>query len=418
MGVVYLLAAVITGSLTRRTRRAQDLLRIREQRTQVLYGIVQTMTSGGEKPDVLADVAARLGTILNGECTVVPAGSTSWLAENAYPKREWFKPEKERAVAQWTYLLGQPAGWSTDTLPSAEAMYVPLKGNTELVGVLAYRPNHRVALLKEEADLLQSVSQQLAILMERQIYQERTIETERLKSSEVLQQTILDSVSHEIRTPLTGIIGAASALQNDQIAVNPDSRAALAQELMENAERLDRVVANLLDMSRLSSGTLTLKKDWHDVGDLVAVALDGAGKALEKRTVQTSLVQNLPLVRVDFQLFEQALSNLLLNAATHTPEESTITIACAVEERELVLTISDNGPGIPDDALPHIFEKFYRVPGTSAGGTGTGLAIAKAIVDAHGGSITAQNVPGGGVSFAIRLPIEPQPHVPADRGGN
>lgn len=414
MCAAYLLAAGITGTLTRRMRRAQDMLRVREHRTQVLYGIVQAMTSGRDRSSVLTDVAGRLGSILNGECCVMPSGVSSWLAESVYPPRDWIEVENERAVAQWTFLLGQPAGWSTDTLPSAEAMYIPLKGNTETVGVLAYRPRNRVALLKEETDLLFSVSQQLAILMERQMLQERTNETERLKSSETLHQTILDSVSHEIRTPLTGIMGAASALQNDQIASNSDSRAQLVQELMANTERLNRVVANLLDISRLSSGTLALNKDWHDIGDVISVALDSAGKALERHTVTTTFAEHTPLIRVDFQLLEQAILNLLLNASVHTPPGSTIAIETLLESTVVRVSVSDNGPGIPDSALPHVFEKFYRIPGTSAGGTGTGLAIAKAIIDAHGGKISVEKSKPGGASFIIRLPVEPQPHVPME----
>jgi two-component system sensor histidine kinase KdpD len=416
MCVAYFLAAAITGMLTRRVRQGERMLRLREKRMQVLYSIVQTMTSGRDKPHVLAEVADQLGAILNGECAVIPAGTDTWLEAQPHPARGWLSTEKERAVAQWTFLLGQPAGWSTDTLPLAEAMYVPLKGNTETVGVLGFRPNEKVPLLKEEADLLFSVAQQLAILMERQLFQERTSETERLKASEKLHQTILDSVSHEIRTPLTGIMGAASALQNELIVAKAASRTQLTQELVESAERLNRVVANLLDMSRLSSGTLTLKRDWHDVGDLVSVALDGASKALSRHSVKTSLSDHLPLVKIDFQLFEQAFSNLLLNAAAHTPPGTNITIQARLSEGRVELTVADDGPGIPADSLSRVFEKFYRVPGTGAGGTGTGLAIAKAIVDAHGGTISVQNRPEGGVAFSIRLPVEKQPHVPSERG--
>jgi two-component system sensor histidine kinase KdpD len=307
--------------------------------------------------------------------------------------------EKERAVAQWAFDHGRPSGWSTDTLPAAEGLYIPLKGNYETVGVLAYRPaTSKSRLSQEEYNMLTAVAQQLAVSMERQR----------------LYQTILHSVSHEMHTPLTAVMGNASALQNEQIAANEKSRHQLLQELAGNADRLNRVVVNLLDMSRLSAGTVRLKKDWHDVGDLISIALEKTKKALAGHQVIVKNLENLPLVRVDFYLFEQALANLLLNAATYTPPGTTIEISVQVTEDQMELVVSDTGPGVPEQAMPHLFNKFYRVEGSQPGGTGLGLAIVKGVVDAHGGTVAVHSRPGGGLSFLIRLPVERQPETPAD----
>jgi two-component system sensor histidine kinase KdpD len=177
---------------------------------------------------------------------------------------------------------------------------------------------------------------------------------------------------------------------------------------------LNRVVVNLLDMSRLSSGTVNLKKDWHDVNDLIAVALEKTKKALIDHKVAVNSSENLPLVRIDFHLFEQALSNLLLNAATYTPPGTTIEISVRVAGDKLELAVSDNGPGVPEQAMPHLFDKFYRVKGSQPGGTGLGLAIVKGVVEAHGGMVAVHPRPEGGLRFLIRLPVEKQPEMPTE----
>ncbi len=416
MCIAYLLAAATTGTLTYRIRRREGMLRLREERTRILYDIVRLMAAGRDKKVFMSEVAEKLGTVLNGECSVVPSTQDKGLERLTFPSRRWCTDDKEWAVAQWAFEHGQAAGWSTDTLPSAAGLYIPLIGTAETVGILAYHPGTRRRLLQEEENLLSTVARQLAISMERELLQERSREAERLAESERLYQTILNSISHEIRTPLTAIIGSASALQDDGIIANPESRAQLLRELTGNAERLNRVVTNLLDMSRLSSGILSLKRDWHDTNDLIAHALGEHRGILADRQVVTRVPETFPLIFVDFGMFEQALSNLLVNAAAYTPLGATIEIEAHADDEGIALSISDRGPGIPADSLPHLFDKFYRVPGTSAGGTGIGLAITKAIIEAHEGTITANNRPGGGVSFAIRLPIKPQPGVPRESG--
>jgi two-component system, OmpR family, sensor histidine kinase KdpD len=168
-------------------------------------------------------------------------------------------------------------------------------------------------------------------------------------------------------------------------------------------------------MSRLNSGKLSLKRDWHEVGDLISVVLDSQKTTLSGHEVVMRIAENLPLVRVDFQLFQQVLSNLLLNVATYTAPGTTVEIEARATGSSLQLTVSDNGPGLPEASIPHLFEMFYRVPGSPSGGAGIGLSITKGIVEVHGGTVIVSNCPSGGTCFTITLPIEQQPQMPQDK---
>lgn len=225
------------------------------------------------------------------------------------------------------------------------------------------------------------------------------------EAQEGLYHTILDSVSHELKTPATAILGIASALQSTE----------LGQDLMDSAERLDHILTNLLDMSRLSSVALRMKKEWQDVGDLIEVCLRELKEKLSKHKVILKIEEGLPLVRMDFILFEQALVNILLNAALYSPEGGEITLSANREGDKLVLKIMDQGPGVEETELPHIFDKFYRAKGASPGGTGLGLAIAKGVVAAHQGKLEAKNREGGGLEIIITLPLEKQPELKGGR---
>ena len=415
MCVAYLVAALITGSLTNRIRWRENMLRIREERTNTLYEIVRAIVGARDKGELVRAVTERMGSSLSGDYTVFLRGSEGGLERDPVVGTRWMIGDKEWAVSKWAFDNRKDAGWSTDTLPDTGALFSPLVGPTETVGVLAYRPKTNSPLTQDERNLLSSVCKQLAIAVEREILQEKTKEIQQVAESERLYQTILNSVSHELRTPLTAIIGNASALSNSQIASDPTSRRQLSDEIVKNGERLNRVVSNLLDMSRLSSGKLSLKKDWHEIGDLISVVLDSQKTTLSAHNAVMRIAENLPLVRIDFQLFQQALSNLLLNVAAYTAPGTTVEIEARTTGHSLQLTVSDNGPGLPEASIPHLFEMFYRVPGSPSGGAGIGLAITKGIVEVHGGTIAVSNCPSGGARFTINLPIEQQPQMPQDR---
>jgi two-component system sensor histidine kinase KdpD len=191
-------------------------------------------------------------------------------------------------------------------------------------------------------------------------------------------------------------------------------RDTLAHEIQESAGRLNRLVSNLLDMTRLESGNVKPRLDWCDAADLVNVALRHNERELSRHKVALSLQPLLPLIRIDFVLIEQALNNLLLNAAHYTPAGTTVEVKASATSDELTISVADQGPGLPSESLPHVFEKFYRAPGAPAGGTGLGLSIVKGLVEAHGGRVEARNRPGGGAEFSIHLPAVGHPEPAMD----
>jgi len=408
----YFLAAVTTGLLTHRVRLNQSALEERERRTDLLYRIVNTM-AGDDGEGRLRDVAALLEHSLKRPCAVFlcgPDGKPMAQGEG----QAFGLNAKELAVADWALKARKPAGWSTDNLPSGDALFLPLIGGRDAVGVLACRGGKGGLSVDDEA-LLKSAALQLGQSLEHGRLEKRSREADLLRESEQLHQALLNSVSHELRTPLTALLGSASALQDEATAADPARRQAYLKAVAESGERLNRVVENLLDMARLNSGVLAPRLDWHDPGELVRLTVQSLKGPLSAHPVSLDLPADLPLLRLDFRLMEHALSNLLLNAAAYTPPGSPITVAVRAARERLVLTVSDRGAGLPPGDLERVFDKFYRVPGSPAGGTGLGLFITRSLVRAHGGEAHAANNPEGGAVFSLELPVEKTPPEPSEK---
>jgi len=411
MSVVYIITAVVTGYLTSKIRRDEGLLAVREARTDTMHRITSIIANAVNRYNCIAAIEKELGVILPGKCKVIVKNDRQSFDEVL--RQTITGDEKELSVAVWAYEKGEIAGWSTETLSFAGALYVALKGPSENIGVLLYRPEHYRQLSQDEKDFLYTAANQLALYLEREILKERALESDELRKSEGLYRTILDSVSHEIRTPVTSIVGIAAALKDDRIICDRRKLADLAKELSDSAERLDRVVTNLLDMSRLASGMLSIKKDWQDVNELVRSSLQRFSRNLEGRRVIVAGEESLPLIKIDFPLMDQALQNIIWNSLNYTPAGSAIELTTALEYGRIALTIADNGPGVDENELPYIFDKFYRTKAALPGGTGLGLAITKAIVEAHNGSIEARNRKKGGLEIKLTLPIDTLPEVKA-----
>jgi two-component system sensor histidine kinase KdpD len=315
-------------------------------------------------------------------------------------------------VADWAFQRGKMAGRFTDTLPSAEALYVPLRAPSATMGVLRVGVHDNRPPSVDQQNLLATFATQAALAIERMALDEKSRQTSILAESERLYKTLLNSVSHELRTPLATITGAATSLVDPNVRCDPEATAALSQEIQEAAGRLNRVLENLLDMTRLESGQLQLRLEWCDVNDLVTGALNRASADLAGHEVIRDVAANLPLVRMDLPLMEQALYNLLHNAAVHTPAGTRVRVTAKVEGSQLLIAVGDRGLGLPPADLKRVFEKFYRAPGAPVGGVGLGLSVTKGLVEAHGGAIAAENRANGGVRFSIRLPIAEPPTMP------
>jgi len=241
----------------------------------------------------------------------------------------------------------------------------------------------------------------------------REQQTELLREKEKLQSTLLNSISHDLRTPLVSITGALGSLKDDNQQLHSAARHELIEAAYEEAERLNRLVGNLLDMSRLQAGSLRLKREFYDVQEIITVARSQLRERLEKREIQISIEPNLPLLSVDLVLFAQVLVNLLDNAAKYSSLEKPIEIRAYQNKSSVIIEVADRGIGIPEEDLAYIFEKFYRSSTVDERkGSGLGLSICQGLVELHGGSIHAENRKAGGARFLIYLPLEQAQRLP------
>ena len=316
---------------------------------------------------------------------------------------------QERSVARWAYDRGQRAGWGTQTLPGAEGLYLPLFTSKGTVGMLGLYPSsNRLPISPEQLHLLETFTNQTALAIERARLSEETERSQLQIETERMRNTLLSSVSHDLRTPLAAITGAASGMLQHKEDLDAHSRE-LAQIAYEEAERLNRLVGNLLDMTRLEGGGVRVEKEWQPLEEVVGTALMRLDAMLDDHPLTTHLPDDLPLVPIDSILIEQVLVNLLENAVKYTPSGTPIDLSAWAEDREVVVEVADRGPGLPPGEEERIFDKFYRVRPSIAGGAGLGLAICRAVIAAHGGRLWAANRPEGGASFRFTLPLDGEP---------
>ncbi len=411
MFLAYFVIACTSGFLTFQVKRNQKILKDREEKTQALYDILKSMTLvQGTKP--LVDLAlVKIENIFNAECCILLTRE-----EKLSPQPDFGKlvlTENDHAVAAWSYAHGRKAGWSTDTLPLSQVLCLALKSGEVKFGVLILKPKIDKKLNPEQENLLISIANQIGIVLAKQKYDEENREAKLFKESEKLHQTLLNCVSHELRTPLTSIMGAATALQSQ---VKNDKTSSplrvLSEEIVSASERLNHVFENLLDVTRLEAGAVKLKQEWFDLSELVRFVMDRQKRLLANHEIKLHIPAESLYFFGDFDLLAHAVSNLLLNAANYSPQKSTIVVNVRKMNKELMIEISDQGPGIPEAHISHIFEKFYRLPGTPTGGLGLGLSITKNLIELQGGKIEVRNNAGGGTTFTVILPhVDPPPQI-------
>jgi len=434
--VVFLVVAILTGQLSRiARRRAEEALR-RARGSEALYSLSMTLIAGGDLERVLPDLTERLrATFGLGACAILlPTGApacwrTAAAAGTMPPDLRVESSRDVAAVATWVNANGRESGlgqvdgsgqprhgrMARPRAHEERAHFLPLRVDTRPVGVLelVYAPGARPDVAREH--LLETFANGAAIALE----QARLAQEERAatiaRESDRLKSALLSSVSHDLRTPLAGIKAAASSLLQDDVRWGEEDRRLFAADIDAEADRLTRLVSNLLDLSRIEAGALVPDREWEDAGELV----DRVIRRLEPRLADHPLVRDgdgaLPPVRLDAVQIEQVLTNLIENAAKYSPRGAPITVSTAVEERDasrsLRISVADGGPGIPPSERDKIFDKFYRIAGSAgrAGGTGMGLAIVKGLVEAHGGRVAVAGPSTGaghGSVFVVTLPIE------------
>lgn len=411
MFCTYFVVALAMGQLAARLRAQQAAERRREQHATAMYLLTRELAQATDFADLLAIIIREVGKAAQAEValSLPDEGTDSTLTP--YFTSTWLMSEKEQSVATWAFRRRLPAGRGTDTLPSSEGMHLPLLAGERAVGVLSVRFRDSATLSTGQRDLLEAFVRQIALVVDRQRLRDADQRAKMVEESERLSRTLLNSISHEIRTPLAAISSATGNLSAARSSSNLAIPWGMLDEIQEATRRLNRLVGNLLSMTRLESGHVKPKLDWCDVSDLIHVTLKEIESDLSAHQVSVEVAAGLPLVRMDFVLMEQLLSNLLINAAVHTPPKTNVALRATAQDGNLVVSVADNGPGLPPDALPFIFDKFYRAPAAPAGGTGLGLAIVKGFVEAQGGSVEAANQSSGGAVFTIRLPLAKAPPV-------
>ena len=409
--LAMLLTGLVISTLTARVQFQAESARRRERRTAALYAISRELAATQNHEQIARIALKHVGEASDVRAVVLlPDRDRKLVPAGAQPD-SLVLSQHDEAVARWVLEHGQTAGRGTATLPGAEGVYLPLTTSRGTVGVLGVAPSGAVQTLDlEQLHLLEAFAGLVALAIQRAELEAEAdrirldIETERLRSS------LLSAVSHDLRTPLSVITGASSTLLDSGQSLDPKVRRELAASILEESERLNRLVANLLDMTRLQAGALEVQKQWQPIEEVIGAALARLSRQLKDHPVATHIAPDLPFAPLDDLLVQQVLVNLLENAARHTPPGTPVEVSARQEGNSVLIEVADRGPGLPPGDPSRLFEKFYRA-GDSASrmGAGLGLAICRGVVQLHGGKIQAENRPGGGAAFRFSLPLEGGP---------
>ncbi len=398
---------LVISELTARARDQAEMARRREASTAALYGLSRDLAAAAGIDDILRAITQNVSQTFGREVVIFLPDKDPEAGLKPYTYSPNFTPdENERAVAVWTFQHRQSAGRGTDTLSASEARYLPLMTARGVVGVLGAKPMDASRHLSlEQVRLMEAFANQAALAIERVQLADQARQAQLLKATEELQSALLNSISHDLRTPLVSITGSLSSLQEDN-NMDEETRQSLLETAREEADRLNRLVGNLLDMTRIEAGAIQVGRESSDVLDVIGTALETINSQLGNHPVKVDVPDDLPLVPMDFVLMERVLVNVLDNAIKYSPAQAPIEVQARLAGNDLQINVLDQGPGIPTRDLERIFDKFYRVqrPGYVRG-TGLGLSICKGIVEAHGGSIYAKNRQDGGAIITIVLPL-------------
>lgn len=399
------IVGIVISTLVARSKERAEVIRAREVQTASLYYLSRDLAAAADIAAVLKAVVRNVEEALNAEVVILlPEGERlGILAASAGLVLDL----KEQAVADWAFRNNHPAGRATDTLVSAALLYLPLQTPPSTLGVLGVRLEKEEDYHSQEIRrLLDAFATQAAMAMERIRFSRQAEQAQILQARENLERALLNSISHDLRTPLVTVTGVLSSLKDEGAHLSAQARHELLETAFSEAQRLNRFVGNLLDMTRIEAGAIRLNFEPCDVQDLIGCALAAIEPRIGARRIEVQMADGLPLLSVDLVLMTQVLVNLLDNAHKFAPTGSVIEISATADAEGLTLEVADRGFGVPESDLKRIFDKFYRIPiPEGAGGTGLGLSICKGIVEAHNGTIRAENRAGGGLRIVIRLPL-------------
>lgn len=413
--VFFLAVAVITSNLTARVQRQAAAARQRARTTEDLYLFSKKLAGTATLDDVLWATVFQIASMLKVRVVALLPEGNSIAVKAGYPPDDTLV-DADIAAARWAWEHDRPAGRGADTLPGAKRLYLPLRTSRAAVGVIGLDNDKQGPLLTpEQQRLFDALADQAAVAIER-IQLAGDVDRARLAAeADRLRTALLTSISHDLKTPLAAIMGAAGTLRDYSKTLSEPDRGELLGTVLDESERLNRFIANLLDMTRIESGATEPNFALHYAGDIVGSALRRAAKIIAGHTADIDLPADLPMLKLDPVLFEQVLFNLLDNAAKYAPAGSTVAIRGRLDGGAVVLQIMDEGPGIPAEDLERVFDTFYRVrKGDQVrAGTGLGLSISRGFVEAMGGTVTAGNrADRPGAVFTIRMPVPAGQSVP------
>jgi two-component system sensor histidine kinase KdpD len=405
--VALFLVGMVISQLTARAREQADAAQQRESETAELFDLSRDLASAAELDMILRALVKHCEQTFGREIVVLlPEGNrlVSRIASTGLALSD-----EEIAVADWVYRRGEPAGRHTSTLPAAQLRYLPLKTAQGVVGVLGVgKPGTAERdLTPAQRRLMEAFANQAAQAIERAKFAEEARQIKLLQAAEKLQNALLNSISHDLRTPLVSITGALTSLDEQSESLDDENRQSLIVTAREEAERLNRLVGNLLSMTRIESGAIKLNLEPGDIQDVIGTSLEQLGKRVAEHEVKVNIPADFPLIPMDFTLIVQVVVNLLENAIKYSPRGSLIEVSARLVYDMARIEIADRGVGIPPEDLTRVFDKFYRVQRPeSVSGTGLGLSISKGIVEAHHGTIHARVRDGGGTVIAVELPLQ------------
>ena len=407
----FLAAAILVSNLASRAQNQVETSKLSARRTSNLYEFSRKIAAAVTKDDVFWAVVHHVAATIHGKSLILQNVEGRLQIAAGYPPEDQIS-DKDAAAADWAWTNGRKAGRGSTTLPTSEWLFLPLKTAHGSVGVLGIQMEGQEFMAPDESRLLEALADQAAVAIERTSLV-ADVEAARLATETGrLRSALLSSLSHDLRTPLVSILGAATSLIEYQTKLSATDRLELSQTILDESERLNRFVQNLLDMTKLESGALKPKIDWVELRDVISAALEKAHKLLKRRQVRVDIDPDSPLMCIDPILIEQVFFNLIDNACKYSPQGSTITIWSRVRDQQILIEVCDQGEGIAEPDRERIFDMFYRVYHTDkqTAGTGLGLAICRGIIEAHQGKIkAAPGLNGAGACIVITFPLKAPP---------
>jgi two-component system sensor histidine kinase KdpD len=401
MLTMFFIIAMLNGILTSRVRRQEMKIRIREERTHALYQLTRDLNMASGIDEVLKIAVNYIKKNFNLDCAIILKNELNQIENYVRHDTNIKLSENDMSIAAWVFRHSAKAGKHTDTLPSTDYTFYPLTGNNDNMGVIAVK--HTNVFTQGEEQFWESFLSQISGKYEREFLRNTAKKAYILNESDKLYKTLFNSISHELRIPVATIMGASDTLLSQSYP--EETKVKLYAEINTASVRLNRLIENLLNMSRLESGRITPRPDWCDVNDLANRVSETLKQELQPFNLSIVIPADMPLVNIDFGLIEQVLHNLILNATQNAPVGSKIRLKFFYDNGFLTIQVMDRGNGFPASELSSVFNKFYRGKDAKAGGTGLGLSIVKGFVEAHQGKVIAENRQNGGAIFTIKIPV-------------